>query len=48
MTGVPGWHYWATRRVASSCGTGSAVEEARDWREWWCSFSHVVTGVPVT
>jgi hypothetical protein len=45
---VLGWHCWAMRRVASSRGTGSAVEKARYWRKWWCSFSHVVTGVPVT
>jgi hypothetical protein len=35
-------------RVASNRGTGSAVEEARYWREWRCSFSHVVTDAPVT
>jgi hypothetical protein len=38
----------AVRKVASSRGTGSAVEEARHWRKWRCSFSHVVTGAPVT
>jgi hypothetical protein len=48
MTDVPGWHYWVMRRVASSHGTGSAVEEARYWRKWRCSFLHVATGAPVT
>jgi hypothetical protein len=28
MTDVPGWHCWVMRRVASSRGTSSAVEEA--------------------
>jgi hypothetical protein len=45
---VLGWHCWAMRRVASSRDTGSAVEKARYWRKWRCSFSHVVTGAPVT
>jgi hypothetical protein len=48
MTDVLGWHCWVMRRVASSCGIGFAVEEARYWREWRCSFSHVVAGAPVT
>jgi hypothetical protein len=29
VTDVLGWHCWAMRRVASSRGTGSAVEKAR-------------------
>jgi hypothetical protein len=29
VTGASGWHCWVIRRVASSRGTGSAVEEAR-------------------
>jgi hypothetical protein len=32
------WHCWAMRRVASSRGTGSAVEKARRWRKWRCGF----------
>jgi hypothetical protein len=36
------------RRVASSRGIGFAVEKAWYWRKWRCSFSHVVTGAPVT
>jgi hypothetical protein len=48
VTDVLGWHYRVMRRVASSRGTGSAVEKARYWREWRCSFLHVVTGAPVT
>jgi hypothetical protein len=28
LTVVPGWHCWVTRRVASSRGIGSTVEEA--------------------
>jgi hypothetical protein len=48
MTDVLGCHCRVMRRVASSRGTGSAVEKVRYWREWWCSFLHVVTGAPVT
>jgi hypothetical protein len=29
LTDVPSWHCWVMRRVASSRGTGSTVEEAR-------------------
>jgi hypothetical protein len=42
------WHRWVARRAASSHGTGSAVEKARHWRKWRCSFLHIVTGTPVT
>jgi hypothetical protein len=34
--------------VGSSRGIGSTFEKARYWRRWQCSFSHVVTGAPVT
>jgi hypothetical protein len=47
LTVAPGWHCWVMRRVASSRGTGSAVEEAWQWRKWRCSCLHVATGAPV-
>jgi hypothetical protein len=41
------WHCWVTRGVASSRGTGSAVEEAWHWCRWRCGSLHVITGAPV-
>jgi hypothetical protein len=47
LTVAPGWRCWVVRRVASSRGTGSAVEEAWKWRGWRCSCSHAASGAPV-
>jgi hypothetical protein len=38
MTDVLGWHCWVMHRVASSRGTGSAVEKVWYWRKWRCMF----------
>jgi hypothetical protein len=47
LTVAPGWRCWVVRWVASSRGIGSATEEARWWRKWWCSCLHAASGAPV-
>jgi hypothetical protein len=47
LTVAPGWRRLVVPWVASSCGIGSTVEEARWWSKWRCSCMHEAFGVPV-